>query len=221
MLVVSLSSAQRVAFTYFGGACVVLEAQSYAFVFDPADHLTDEDISRMSGTVVTLFTQHLDDHFHERTAMKLVEMRGSLVIGTSEVYGALASFMPSMKLVELKPRRGIRVGPVRIYALEGRHSVPTNLYYVTWGPSVLFAGDTGYVQLPGLRAQLAFLPAGGSPHSTPESASSMAVEVGARYVVPVHCSSEEARRLSELLTGKAAVIVPSTRVAQELSLPQD
>ncbi|MEM2186534.1 MAG: hypothetical protein QXT37_06145, partial [Thermofilaceae archaeon] len=119
---------------------MVLTVQDCTLVFDPADHLSDDDIVKLRGTVITLFTHHLDDHFHERTVMKLVEMKSSLIVGTGEVCRAVASFVPSIKLMELKPRRGFRVGELKIYALEGKHEVPTNLYYVTWGPSVLFAG---------------------------------------------------------------------------------
>ncbi|MEZ0345203.1 MAG: MBL fold metallo-hydrolase [Infirmifilum sp.] len=215
---VGLSASQRIYFTYFGGACVAVEVLDYSLVFDPADHLTDDDISALRGTVITLFTQALDDHFHGRTAMKLVDMKGSLIVGTSEVRRAVESFVPSMKLVELLPRRGFRAGPLRIYALEGKHEVPTNIYYVTWGPSLLFAGDTGYVQLTKLRVDAAFLPAGGSPFSKPEDALSLATDVGARYVIPVHCSKEEAERLSEMLAGRAAVIIPELRKRSELLL---
>jgi len=216
--VVRLSGEQGVVLTYFGGACIVAELQGYTLVFDPADYLADEDIASLRGAVITLFTHHLDDHFHERTAMKLLEMKGSLIIGTSEVCQAVSSFVPSTKLVELRPRRGIRVGPLRIYALEGKHDVTTNIYYVTWTRSMLFAGDSGYVKLAGLNAPLAILSAGGSPHSTPESAARMALDVGASHVVPVHCSPEEARQLSELLAGRATVIVLQVRASYALTL---
>lgn len=213
-----MGSASRVVFSFRGGACVLLEVQDYALVFDPADHLADDDIAGLRGMVITLFTHHLDDHFHERTVMKLVEMKSSLIVGTSEVCKAVASFVPSTKLMELKPRRGFKVGELRIYALEGKHEVPTNLYYVTWGPAILFAGDTGYVQLQKLKANLAFLSAGGSPFSTPDSASMIAMDVGAQLVVPVHCSSNEAKRLSELLAGKTTVIIPRLREVYEVTL---
>lgn len=213
-----MGSANRVVFSFMGGACVVLTVQDCTLVFDPADHLSDDDIVKLRGTVITLFTHHLDDHFHERTVMKLVEMKSSLIVGTGEVCRAVASFVPSIKLMELKPRRGFRVGELKIYALEGKHEVPTNLYYVTWGPSVLFAGDTGYVPLQKLKANLAFLPAGGSSFSTPESASMMATEVGAQLVVPVHCSLEEAKRLAELLAGKTTVVILRPREVYEATL---
>ncbi|MCX8181359.1 MAG: MBL fold metallo-hydrolase [Thermofilaceae archaeon] len=205
-------------FVYFGGACIVVEVQGYSLVFDPADHMTDSDITALTGSVITLFTHYLDDHFHERTAMKLVEMKSSLIVGTEEVYKALVNFAPSTKLLELKPRRGFRAGPLRIYALEGRHDVPTNLYYVTWGPSLLFAGDTGYVDLSKLKADLAFLPAGGSLFSNPQDSMRMAMDVGARYVVPIHCEHGEARRLAELLEGRVTVLLPALRMTYKLSL---
>ena len=213
-----MEAVREVSFTYFGGACVVVQTQGCTLVFDPADHLADSDIEALSGLVVTLFTHHLDDHFHERTAMKLIDMKSSLVVGTEEVCRALASFAPSTKLLELKPRRGFRAGPLRIFAIEGKHEVPTNLYYVTWGPSLLFAGDTGYVELAKLKAELAFLPAGGSQHSKPESSARMAVELGARYVVPVHCEESEARRLAALLEGRANTLLPAPRTPYRLTL---
>ena len=209
---------RRVTFTYYGGACVVVEVLGYSLVFDPADFLSDDDIARLRGPVITLYTQSLDDHFHERAAMRLVEMKSSLIVGTSEVCRAVGSFVPSIKLVELQPRRGFRVGPLRIYAIEGRHEVPTNLYYVTWGPSILFAGDTGYVQLAKLKADLAFLPAGGSAFSSPESAHAIALDVGARYVVPVHCERGEALRLSEMLGSRATTIIPTPRRPETVTL---
>jgi len=211
-------SAGEVSFAWFGGACVVVQTQGYTLVFDPADHLVDSDIAALSGTVITLFSNHLDDHFHERTAMKLIDMKGSLVVGTEAVCRALASFAPSMKLLELKPRRGFRAGPLRIFAVEGKHEVPTNLYYVTWGPSLFFAGDTGYVDLSKLKAELAFLPAGGSQYSKPEDSAKMAIELGARYVVPIHCDESEAKRLAELLEGKVSVLVQAPRTLYKLSL---
>jgi L-ascorbate metabolism protein UlaG (beta-lactamase superfamily) len=210
--------AKEVSFVHLGGACVIVQTQGYTLVFDPADHLSDSDIAALGGVVVTLFSNHLDDHFHGRTAMKLIDMKGSLVVGTEEVCKALASFAPSTKLLELKPRRGFRAGPLRIFAVEGRHEVPTNLYYVTWGPSLLFAGDTGYVELAKLKAELAFLPAGGSQYSKPEDSARMAVELGARYVVPVHCDESEAKRLAALLEGKASVLVPAPRTPYKLTL---
>lgn len=211
-------SAREVLFTYYGGACVIVQTQGYTLVFDPADHLTDDDVAALGGVVITLFTHHLDDHFHERTAMKLIDMKGSLVVGTEAVCRALASFAPSTKLLELKPRRGFRAGPLRIFAVEGRHEVPTNLYYVTWGPSFLFAGDTGYVDLSKLRAELTFLPAGGSQYSKPEDAARMAVELGARYAVPVHCDERDARQFAALLEGKVNVVLPAPRTPYRLSL---
>lgn len=209
---------REVSFAHFGGACVIVETQGYTLVFDPADHLADSDIAALRGTIVALFSHHLDDHFHERVAMKLLEMKGSLIVGTEAVCRALASFAPSMKLLELKPRRGFKAGPLRIFALEGKHEVPTNLYYVTWGPSLLFAGDTGYVELAKLKADLAFLPAGGSRYSNPNDSAKMAVELGARYAVPIHCDESEARQFATLLEGKASVLVPKPREPYKLSL---
>lgn len=201
----------EVVFSYRGGACVIALTQGCTLVFDPGDLLSDEEIAALSGMVAVLFTQSLDDHFHARTTMKLVSMKGALVIGTSDVCKEVADFVPSSKLVELLPRRGVRVGPLRVFAIEGKHEVPVNLYYVTWGPSLLFAGDTGYVPLSKLKVQLAFLPAGGSSFASPESSVRMALDLEARYVVPIHGSGEEAKQVEELLSGKAEVIIPVPR----------
>lgn len=200
-----------VAFSYRGGACVVVSAQGYTLVFDPGDLLSDEEIAALPSPVAVLFTQHLDDHFHARTAMKLVSIKGALLVGTSEVCKEVADFVPSIRLVELLPRRGVRIGQLKVFAIEGKHEVPVNLYYITWGPSLLFAGDTGYVPLSKLKAQLAFLPAGGSPFANPESSVRMALDLEARYVVPIHCSEEEAKQVEGLLSGKAEVIIPVPR----------
>ena len=209
----------EVGFMYMGGACVILALPGYSLVFDPADYLTDEDIEALRGTVITLFSHALDDHFHARAVMKLVDIKGSLVIGTEEVCREVRDFVPSTRMTALKPRRGVRLGALRIYALEAKHEVPTNMYYVVWGPSVLFAGDTGYVPLSKLKAQLAFLAAGGgSPVASPSDAAKMAMDLNARHVVPIHCEPEEAKEVAELLRDKAEVIVPEPQKPYKLRL---
>jgi len=50
----------EVGFMYMGGACIVLALPGYSLVFDPADYLTDEDITALRGTVVALFSHALD-----------------------------------------------------------------------------------------------------------------------------------------------------------------
>ncbi|RLE96188.1 MAG: hypothetical protein DRJ57_05880, partial [Thermoprotei archaeon] len=128
-------------------------------------------------------------------------------------------FVPSTRMTALKPRRGVRLGALRIYALEAKHEVPTNMYYVVWGPSMLFAGDTGYVPLGKLKAQLAFLAAGGgSPVASPSDAAKMALDLNASYVVPIHCEPNEAQEVSKLLKDKAEVIVPEPQKPYKLKI---
>ena len=211
----------EIAFTYMGGACVVLALPGYTLVFDPADYLVDEDIYAMKGSVITLYSHSLDDHFHARTAMKLVEMKGSLIIGTREVCDEVKDFVPSTRMAALKPRKGIRIGrELKVFAIEGRHEVSVNVYYVVFrSTALLYAGDTGYVQLSRLKVGLAFLPAGGgSPVASPQDAAKMALELKPKYAVPIHCEPGEAEKFAKLVVGEVEALIPVPQEPYKLSL---
>jgi len=206
-------------FMYMGGACVVAALPGYTLVFDPADFLTDEDIGALRGVVAVFFTSHLEDHFHARTAMKLIDMKGALVIGTEQACAAVGGFAPSTRLEVLRHGKGVKMGErLKAFAIEGVHEAPVNMYYIVYEDrALLFAGDTGYRPLSKLRARLAFLPAGGSKHSSPESAARIAQDVKAETVVAIHCEKGDAERLSQLLQG-VEVVAPEPHRPYSLKL---
>lgn len=213
----------RISFVYLGYACVISLLEEYTLVFDPADMIGEEEIDKLRKPIITLYTHAHDDHFHARTALRLYEMKASFFVSNPEVHRTLMDFLPSHSCRVLEPRRGVRVGPLRIFAIGGSHAEPSNIYYVVSEHLRVIHGDSsGYVDLSKLSADVAFMPTGSpSLDASPENAARMARDVKARYAVAIHGTEEQMNEFKSILERECPscrALVPEVGRYYELGL---
>ncbi len=214
---------REVAFVYLGYSGIVLRVKEYTLVFDAGDLLEEEDIMDMQRPVIAMYTHNHSDHFHTRVAMKLYDLKGAIIITNDEVFKDLETFLPSTNLRLLAPRKGVRLGNARIFAIEGKHIVPTNVYYVIMDNLRIFhGGSSGYINLSKLNADIAFLPVGyPSADASPESAAQIAIDLNVKYAVAIHGNEEQKELFKEILKNKKPeidVLIPKEEELVKISL---
>jgi len=207
------------AFIYLGYSAVLVRTAKGAVIIDPANLLVDEDMGHFKGKKVDaiLYTHGHGDHFQADVARGLFQATGAPICGEEEVIRPLksGSGIPSEKIISLSAGRSQTFGEFKVTPIRGAHVGPIILFHIQAGAIGIFhGGDSGYVPLQTLKANLAFLPAGSpSPTASPNDALKMAQDLKPAVVVAMHGLDSQYQQLaSKLKTAlpDASLIIPKT-----------
>ncbi|MCX7974812.1 MAG: MBL fold metallo-hydrolase [Candidatus Aminicenantes bacterium] len=205
----------EVAFQYLGYSGVIIRTAQEAIIIDPADKIKEEDIRAipLGAISLILFTHDHYDHFHPSRTLSLFKASGATILAEANVINRLKGEIPTDKLVVASPDKPFQLGNITVKAIKGSHVGPIMLYHLTIGDLTIFhGGDSDYVPLSGLSADLAFLPAGEpSPTASPQAAFNMARDLKVKVVVALHGSSRQYQELEKLIQEKmkgTKIIIP-------------
>lgn len=193
---------KEVAFQYLGYSGVVVRTAHGAFIIDPADKIRSQDMKIIpSGAVkLILFTHDHYDHFNQASALALFKTTEAPILAEASVVSRLRRDIPADKLFVASPDELFQQGNIAVKAIRGSHVGPIMLYLITFGNLKIFhGGDSDYVPLAGLSADLAFLPTGDpSPTASPGAAFRMANDLKPKIIVAIHGSSSQHKELEKL-----------------------
>lgn len=177
----------EVVFMFFGYSSVVFRVGEYTIGVDIAS-LPPEIFDKISRVNFVLYTHSHSDHFNLDTALKAYERWVSVIMAEENTHKELYPYLPSSNLIKLKPRVKARIRDLTIIAIEGKHVCPILLYFISYGKITIFhGGDSGYVDLSKMRANIAFVPVGyPSPTASPENAARMVEDLEPEYTIPIH-----------------------------------
>jgi L-ascorbate metabolism protein UlaG (beta-lactamase superfamily) len=211
---IPLPSAGECAITFLGHASVVVRYGRGRVLTDPCFARSLHGLRRarpaalpdgaLEGVDAVLISHRHADHFH-RPSLDRLDRAATLVVPAGE--GA-ADRLGFRRVVALDPEETLTLGDLAITAVPVRHRVgllgrgPVTGYVVRGdGPTLFFAGDTGYFE--GLaaigqrfRPEVALLPVSGyrpralrTDHLSPLDAVYALEDLGAQLLVPIHHSS--------------------------------
>jgi len=197
-------------FSFYGYSAVALRAKDKVVMFDIADLLKPSEVKRLDAL---FFTHSHYDHFNEKITVEVGKRTGAWVIAEGSVYSSLRGKLPEGKLMEAREGMEGSANDIFFKCVKGLHIGEIILYQVKIGDIYVFhGGDSGYVNLKGLRADVAFLPVGDpSPTASPSNALKMVEDLRPKVVVPIHGTPKQCSELEELVKERypqMAVIIP-------------
>jgi len=178
------------AFVFHGYSAITLRRGDKVVMFDVADLVEPEEVESLSALFVT--HSHYD-HFNDDVIVRIFERTDAYVVAEESAYSSLRGKVPEGRLIKAVPGAEGDAGGLIFKCVEGVHVGGIVLYQVKVdGLYIFHGGDSGYVRLEGLRADVAFLPVGDpSPTASPESALRMAEDLRPKVVVPIHGSLDQ------------------------------
>lgn len=206
---------REIAFQYLGYSGIILRVAEGAVIIDPADKIGSGDLKVLSPRSVNLilYTHDHYDHFNQASALALFKATEAPILAEASVINRLRRDIPEDKLFVVSPDKIFQQGNITVKAIRGSHVGPIMLYHITIGKTSIFhGGDSDYVPLSGLSADLAFLPTGDpSPTASPRAAFRMAGDLKPKIIVVIHGSASQHKELEKLVQEKMAgtkVIIP-------------
>jgi len=203
---------KEVAFQYLGYSGVVIRTPHGAIIIDPADKIRSEDFKNIPpGSIkLVLFTHDHYDHFHQATAVDLFKVTQAPIFAETSIIDRLRRDLPAEKLFVAEASKTFNLENLSVTPVRGAHVGPILLFHIKIiDISIFHGGDSDYVPLQGLSADLAFLPTGDpSPTASPYAALKMALDLKPRVIVAIHGSARQHKELEKLVQEK----LPQTRV---------
>jgi len=216
---------KEVAFQYLGYSGVIVRTSHGAIIIDPADKIRSEDLKNIPpGSVkLILFTHDHYDHFHQATALALFQVTQAPIFAEASIINRLRREVPAEKLFVAETNKPFNLDNLTVKPIKGAHVGPILLFHIKIMDISLFhGGDSDYVPLSGLSADLAFLPTGDpSPTASPSAALKMALDLKPRVIVAIHGSARQHKELEKLVQEKLAqtrVIIPAAYAIEKIKL---
>jgi len=125
--------------------------------------------------------------------------------------------VPAEWLIAAVPGRSIAIANMTTTPITGKHAGPITLFHVELPRlNVFHGGDSGYVSLDHLKADLAFVPVGGpEPSCSPESGVAMLRDLKPKVAIPMHALRRQMKEFESLAHSEAPdtqVLIPRRRV---------
>ena len=214
---------KQLAFVWLGYSGIILRLSNMTLLFDISDFLNDQQIQELREPIIILYTHIHDDHFHLRTTLKISETKDTIIITCPQVYNELKEFLPTRSLKVLQPRKGIRIGDIKVFALKGNHDCEHYIYYVIYdNVKILHLGSSGYVPLSKIKSDIIYVPVGQpSSSASPEDALRITRDIQPKYSIPMHGSDKEISEYIDLVEKEnipTKIIKPEKDKLIELSL---
>jgi len=216
---------KEVAFQFLGYSGVIIRTTEGAVVIDPADRLRGEDFKTLPSAAVNLvlFTHDHYDHFNRASTVALYKATAAPILAEPSVVNHLRNDIPAQKLFAASIDQPFQSGNIKVQAVRGTHVGPILLYHITIGKiSIFHGGDSGYVPLSGLKADVAFLPTGEpSPTASPEQAFRLALELKPKVIIAIHGSGRQSKELERLIQEKmpdVKMIIPAPNTVNRIKL---
>ena len=213
-------SNNEIAFLFFGNNALLIRFSDFIYGIDLADLISDEEIGNIKHLDILLFTSSNPNFFHLETTLKIYEQSATIIIGNEEVYKSLSNYLPSINLLKLLPKRGLKYKSIRLLALKGNSA---NVYLLRHNKVLIFhGGGSGYINLGKYKLDLAFLPIGEpSESASMDTAIRIARETASKYVVTVCGKPEEFVKFKEIARKElknCKIIIPDVRKAIKVSI---
>jgi len=202
---------------------IMVRTQDKVILFDPSVLIKpDLEILKTRGVDLVVYTHAHSDHFSKDTAIKLLKDSNPYIVMDKHLAPQMETEMPKEKLIIAESGQSYTAGDITITGLKGEHLGPIMLFRITIGNvSIFHGGDSAYVSLGSMDADIAFVPTGApSPTCSPDYAFRMVSDVKPKIIVPMHgmdSEHEAFRKLveRELPDGKVIITEPfkSVKVA--------
>ncbi|MFX0077916.1 MAG: MBL fold metallo-hydrolase [Candidatus Hermodarchaeota archaeon] len=215
--------APDIAFLYIGYAGFLLRTSELSLAFDLGKSLKKEGVDLIPRLDLLFLTHTHWDHYHAPNVERIHKVTSAHIMAEPQVAEDLVKRIPSSYLTFADPKSVATVNDVKVTSFVGVHPRPITLFHVAHDKLSLFhAGDSGYVPLKDLPADVAFLPTGTpSPSCTPESALEFTLDLQPKVVVPMHGNARQMNKYKEL-AGDAVpgiqVVIPELFEPTKLAL---
>jgi len=203
-------SKNEIATMFMEYSSVFIRLPEKTILIDPADLISISEINEIKSLDLIVFTHGHYDHYDRSSTLNLFKNTGAKVVAEPMVYSDLAGRIDPASLFEASPGESFKVDDVEITPISGVHIGPINLYLIKVGEITVFhGGDSGYISLSGLKADIAYIPTGDpSPTASPENGLNMVRDLNPKIAIPIHGSHSQFERFRSLVESK----FPSTKV---------
>lgn len=173
---------------------IMVRTQDKVILFDPSVLIEpDLKILKTKGVDLVVYTHAHSDHFSKDTAIKLFKASNLYIVMDKHLAPQMENEMPKEKLIIAESGQSYTADDITITGLKGEHLGPIMLFRITVGNvSIFHGGDSAYVPLASMAADIAFVPTGApSPTCSPEGAFRMVSDVKPKIIVPMHGMDSE------------------------------
>jgi len=195
---------------------IMVRALDKVILFDPSVLIEpDLEILKTRGVDLVVYTHAHSDHFSKNTAIKLFKDSNPYIVMDKHLAPQMETEIPKEKLIIAESGQSYTASDFTITGLKGEHLGPIMLFRISIGNiSIFHGGDSAYVPLGSMAADIAFVPTGApSPTCSPEDAFRMVSDVKPKIIVPMHgmdSEHDEFRKLVENELPNGKIIIPES-----------
>ncbi|MGQ9513863.1 MAG: MBL fold metallo-hydrolase [Thermoproteota archaeon] len=183
----------EVSMLYLGYSGVVLRTPSRVFAFDPANLIGQKDVSQLEKLDALFYSHGHGDHYSKDHAVLLSSKTGAYVVAEASLISEMKRAITSERLVTAKPGEKWELDGFGFSSVSGIHRGPIVLFLVeTEDISIFHGGDSAYVPLRNLKADIALVPTGSpSPTASPRDAFRMISDLRPKVAAAFHGSATQ------------------------------
>lgn len=199
------------AFVYFGWAGILLRTKNKTIAFDITNYiLKNHDIKDIISLDLQFNSHTHYDHFELPSTQQMYQQTKAKIIAEPEVYAELEGNIPEKDLLIGKPDTPLQINDFTIHSVVGIHPRPITLFHVKWNElSIFHGGDSDYIPLKALPADVAFIPTGSpSPSCSPEKGLKMTLDLTPSIAVAMHGTKTQTQKYKKLVESE----LPDTKV---------